>query len=313
MQLSLIDGKLNQIIKMDSEFGSVVVLIRCVAVLLSVLSTSPVMAQTSVWKVSNGTDNIYLGGTIHVLKPSDYPLPVEFNQAYEAADRLILETDIRAAQEPQGQQQIMQAMQARPEEAVDRVLTPHTYSKLMRTFGQYGLSLSSMRQFKVSMMMITLTLAEMSRLGINQTGVDEFFLQRAVDDGMAVGELESFGDQIQFIADMGKGNEERFVTMSLTELTETETMMEAMVASWRSGDMASLTTIFVEDMQKNYPVIYQQLMVERNNNWVPNIEKLFNQPGTELVLVGVGHIPGESGLIRQLEKRGYRVEPLLLK
>ena len=286
-------------------------LIRCLVLLCSLVSVPVALAQSSVWKVSNGTEQVYLGGTIHLLKPSDYPLPSEFDLAYQNSDSLILETDIKAAAAPENQQMIVQRMLAGPDEQVEKVLTPHTYSHLMRTFGQYGMSLSSMRQFKVSMMMITLTLVEMQRLGINQSGVDEFYHQQATSDSKPIGTLESFEDQISFLAQMGKGSEETFVAMSLKELAQTETMMEQMVSSWRSGRVDVMSTIFVEDMQKNYPEVYQQLVVDRTNNWIPQIEKLFSQPGTELVLVGVGHMPGESGLIRLLEKRGYKVEPLL--
>lgn len=265
-------------------------------------------AQSSVWKVSKGTEVVYLGGTIHLLKPSDYPLPAEFEQAYHNSDVLVLETDLQAAQTPAGQQLIVQRMQATPDEQVDQMLQPATYQRLVRTFDQYGLNLSHMRQFKVSMMMITLTLVELSRLGINQSGVDEFFYQRALSDGKPLGELESFATQIDFLAATGQGNEEAFVAMSLQELSQTETMMETMVTAWRVGDLDRMTTIFVGDMQKNYPDVYQQLLVTRNNNWLPHIEALFDQAGTEFVLVGVGHMPGEAGLIRQLQQRGYRVE-----
>ena len=35
-------------------------------------------AESAVWKVSKGEDYLYLAGTVHVLRASDYPLPREF-------------------------------------------------------------------------------------------------------------------------------------------------------------------------------------------------------------------------------------------
>ena len=49
-------------------------------------------ADTSLYEVSKGAQKIYLGGTIHVLRASDYPLPAEFEQAYEKSDVVVLET-----------------------------------------------------------------------------------------------------------------------------------------------------------------------------------------------------------------------------
>ena len=36
----------------------------------------------SIWLVRSGDNVIYLGGTVHLLRPSDYPLPDEFDEAY---------------------------------------------------------------------------------------------------------------------------------------------------------------------------------------------------------------------------------------
>ena len=50
-------------------------------------------AQSSVWKISKGDASVYLGGTCHILRKSDYPLPKEFEQAYAEADSLVFEID----------------------------------------------------------------------------------------------------------------------------------------------------------------------------------------------------------------------------
>ena len=34
-----------------------------------------VSADTSVWEVKFDSNTVYLGGTVHLLRPSDYPLP----------------------------------------------------------------------------------------------------------------------------------------------------------------------------------------------------------------------------------------------
>ena len=49
-----------------------------------------------VWKVTRGTNVLYLGGSIHALKSSDYPLPAAYNLACDASDRLVFEVDPKA-------------------------------------------------------------------------------------------------------------------------------------------------------------------------------------------------------------------------
>ena len=49
-----------------------------------------------VWKVTSGTNVLYLGGSIHALKSKDYPLPAAYNRAFDASDRLVCEVDPKA-------------------------------------------------------------------------------------------------------------------------------------------------------------------------------------------------------------------------
>jgi uncharacterized protein YbaP (TraB family) len=51
----------------------------------------------SVWKVSNEQHSLYIGGTIHILTPNDYPLAKEYDLAYKASDKIIFETDMQTA------------------------------------------------------------------------------------------------------------------------------------------------------------------------------------------------------------------------
>ena len=75
------------------------------------LSTSLLLSlclqAASVWKVSNDQHNLYIGGTIHVLTPKDYPLAKEYDLAYQAADKVIFETDMEAVSSPEFGQKMM--------------------------------------------------------------------------------------------------------------------------------------------------------------------------------------------------------------
>jgi len=51
---------------------------------------STASADTSVWEVTSAGNTIYLGGTVHLLRPSDYPLPEEYEQVIRHPRRSIL-------------------------------------------------------------------------------------------------------------------------------------------------------------------------------------------------------------------------------
>ncbi len=61
-------------------------------------------------------------------------------------------------------------------------------------------------------------------------------------------------------------------------------------------------------MMEDYPQVYRSLLVERNNNWLPKIERLISQPEQKFILVGALHLVGEDGLLKQLKNKGYQVQ-----
>ena len=60
-----------------------------------------------VWQVSDGDHQLFLGGTVHILAASDYPLPQVFDAAYAQSERLVFETDIGATADPAFQQEML--------------------------------------------------------------------------------------------------------------------------------------------------------------------------------------------------------------
>ena len=67
---------------------------RIALLVAGIVSVGFCFSQSSVWKVSKGENTLYLAGSIHFLRPSDYPLPLEYETAFEKSDKLILETDL---------------------------------------------------------------------------------------------------------------------------------------------------------------------------------------------------------------------------
>lgn len=281
-----------------------------VIILLWLIFPILVFAESSVWKVSKGQSELFIGGTIHVLSQQDYPLPQEFDQAYHKADMLVLETDFSAMAEPAVQQQLLMRVMYSDGRTLKDDLTDSTYRKLSDYAASTGFLMEVLNQFKAPMVVITLTMAELQRLGMADTGVDNYYLAKALQEGKQLGELESVELQMDIIANMGKGHEDEMVLSTIDDLRELPTMMNALKTAWRTGNMAELDKIAIIPMRQEFPTIYQSILVERNNSWIPKIEALLETPETEFVLVGALHLAANDGVIAQLIKRGYKVEML---
>ena len=63
-------------------------------------------------------------------------------------------------------------------------------------------------------------------------------------------------------------------------------------------------------MPTEFPRIYDLLLKNRNQRWIPQIETMFADDNTEFVLVGVLHLAGEHSVLAMLESKGYKVTQL---
>ncbi|ALO44834.1 TraB/GumN family protein [Pseudohongiella spirulinae] len=271
------------------------------------------VADTSVWKVSKDDDYIYMGGTIHLLRASDYPLPSAFEQAYADSDRLFFETDLGAMMDPSLQQRMMTQMTYQDGRTLRSVLNEEAYQTLTEFIDGAGLPvpMAMMQTFKPGLLISTITVLEVQKLGFTPQGVDAFYHTRAMGDGKPRGELESLDEQISLLAGMGEGHESEYILYSLQDFENLEQSIEEMVRAWRSADLQALEDQFVSTMLEFSDELYESMLVKRNNAWLPRIEAMFDQDGTEYVLAGVAHMVGDDGLLAMLQQRGYSVEQVM--
>ena len=289
-------------------------LIRLYSVLFSLNATFLLsgvsVAETSVWRVSDGNNSVYLGGTVHLLRPGDYPLPEEYEQAYQGSSELYFETDISSMSDLSVQAQMLQQLTYSDGRTLKTVLSEDAYTTLEDYTATIGMPLMMLEQFKPGMIISTLQVLEFQRIGFTPQGVDAFFNTRALGDAKDIGALETIEEQIGFLAAMGEGNESEFILLSLEDLENTNALMEEMITAWRNGDERALQKLFVDDMQQRAPELFDSLLRQRNLRWMPQIEALFEDPDTEFVLVGAAHLIGVEGLVQLLQSKGYEVSQL---
>ncbi|GAB4253827.1 MAG: TraB/GumN family protein [Methylomicrobium sp.] len=265
-------------------------------------------ADTSLWRVSDGDSELFIGGTIHLLGENDYPLPDEFAEAFDNADELILEIDFSASSSLEAQDRLFRRLQYDDGTQLQDVLSAEAYAGLTRFCRQSGIPVESLQHLKPAMVAINLTMIELQRMGITEVGVDRFFGVKAQSIGKSIGSLETLESQISVLERMGQGQESELILSTLNELSELPAMMETLKAAWRSGDVETLDKIGIEPMRSEYPELYKSLLVERNNAWMPKIQARLATPERELILVGALHLAGRQGILNQLRNRGYRVE-----
>lgn len=275
--------------------------------LVLLLLPSPGFAETSLWQISKNGHHLYLGGTIHVLKKTDYPLPVEFTHAFKKSDKLVFETDIEKAKSPEFAKKMTQMMMLPAGKSLKDVLNKKTFNRLKQYLTAKNIPIENFLGFKPSMIVLILTVIELKTMGMMEEGVDEYFYKKSKRAGKSISYFETVDEQLSFLQTMGQGNEDEMVMSSINDMSRMSSMMDVIKTAWLTGDEKKLVKVALEDMIRDYPGVYQTLLVKRNNNWMPHIERMMQDKPVEMVLVGALHLVGKVGLLQQLRNKGYQV------
>lgn len=270
-------------------------------------------AQSSVWKVSKGNDHIFIGGTVHILPPSEFPLPKEFEQAYKESDSIVLEAKLPDASDAEFQMSMMQQMTYGNGKKISNFLTPKTQQQLNDYVSSLGVNLAMFEHFKPGFLVTMLALLEAKKAQLSGEGVDIFYSKQANKDNKNIAYLESAEFQMNMIADMGIGDEEHFIKSNIEQMKDFKAMFTGLLKAWREGDDKQLHKLAIIPMKED-PKTFKKLLTDRNRTWISHIERMFADNGKstdkEFVLVGVAHLAGDKSVLTLLKNKGYRVEKL---
>lgn len=276
----------------------------------AMLVCSMAHAETSIWQVDKDGDRLYLGGTIHVLSASDLPLPATFHTIYDATDVLVLETDIAQLMLPDNALRLLTMLSYTDGRVLKDVIRPETYRKLEDYAAKERIPLQTFDRLTPAGVALTVLSLELAKAKIQHEGVDKIFYSLAQAGGKPIRGLESIDEHLNYVAGMGEGVEDQFVNQTLDDAHKTREGLRTIIDAWKVGDAAALEKAVISTTPQDYPQLYAKLLVERNNNWVPQIVEMIKTPEQEFVLVGAAHLLGPEGLLKQLTERGYRIQQL---
>ncbi|WP_100656776.1 TraB/GumN family protein [Alteromonas flava] len=266
--------------------------------------------SASVWKVTHAGNTVYIGGTVHILSQEDYPLPKEYKAAYQKAQKLVFETDMAAIESLEFQQKTLLEMTYQDGRTFKDTLSEPVSSAVEKHLSARGVPVENLLPFKPSLLSITLSMLEFQVIGLNSQGVDKYFSTLAMGDNKAIGWLESPDQQLEFLAGLGRGQEDQLIAYTLAEIETLKASVDELRQQWRAGDMQGLAASNIDEMVAKFPAIYNDLLLARNTQWIPQIKAMLEDQTTEFVLVGVLHLAGPDSVLKMLEADGYSIERL---
>ena len=186
-------------------------------------------------------------------------------------------------------------------------LSAPTYRKIAERATKAGLPIDKLQQMKPWMIAITLVAVEMQRGGFDPNlGLDKHFRDKAPRFGKKFRTLEGAIEQIEYLERLSPQLQDALVNETLDGADEEVAQLRRIAAAWRAGDAAAVERILVDNM-KDSPAVYQSLIVERNQRWIPKIDECLATARC-MVVVGAAHLVGKDGLIELMRRHGYVVE-----
>ena len=285
-------------------------IVAATLVACSTLTPSAAASRDFVWKVTGKQSAIYLVGSVHMLTRDYYPLSPALEAAFKDSDLLLEEVDLAEMQAPEAQLQMLMRGMLPADQSLDKVVSAATFAQVSKRVGDLGLPIEPLKRFKPWALALTLLGLEWQKAGFDpDLGLDKHFYTRAQADGKTVQGLETIEYQISRFDGMAMEQQDRLLADTLKGLDTEMGNVNKLADAWQAGDAPTIEKIVLSDLRQD-PAMYQRLLVERNQNWLPKLEALFARSGRAFVVVGAAHLVGPDGLVAMLKSKGYTVEQL---
>ena len=268
-------------------------------------------ARPLLWKVSDADNSVYLLGSFHLLKETDYPLPVEVDRAFADAESLLFEIDPQAMTAPETVATMQKYMAYEDGKSLSTALPKATLDKLATLVSASGGSIAAMEHSEPWAVSLGLVMGVSQSMGFRpDLGVDRHLMERAAKAGKPTAGLETIDAQMLAMDSAPYAEQAKGLDEFLSDPQKAVKQMGDMHAWWRAGDVDKLDREMRVEMAKDTPETYRLLNVARNDAWMPAVEKRLTESKKDdtLVVVGTLHLLGEDGLVEKLRAKGYTVE-----
>jgi len=265
-----------------------------------------------LWKISgNGLKHSsYIFGTHHAFPVSFLDSVAGVKEAFASCRQMVGEiamddmTTLTA--------EIQKAGMMPPDSTWQMLLTADDYAfvdkQLTEFFGTGLQTLGSLKPFMVNMAYIVVFYQRMFPHSATNEAADMWFQQRAVERGIPIVGLETVHDQIAVFEVTSMKSQAADLVCLLKNSGDMERFTRKLNHLYRSADLTGISGLLRED--DPCPSSAEQeaaLNDTRNRRWLEKLPAIMSSKPS-FIAVGCLHLIGEAGLLKGLEKAGYKIE-----
>ncbi|MEO8936904.1 MAG: TraB/GumN family protein [Burkholderiaceae bacterium] len=262
------------------------------------------------------SNKLFLYGTIHLGRVGSEPFNGPLLTALRQSKRLALEADPTDTARTQAL-----ALQLGRYGDGDR-LQSHVSPALMarvRAFGEKsGMPIDQVGRFKPWLLANMVALNEMNGAGLDPALGSELYLSGfARGLRMPIVEVEGLEAQLRMLAALPDALQTAQLEEALSDVDSNEAQNDGktLFDLWLRGDGSACAALVDEMHRDDGTKVFERYFIkalidQRNRTMADKAESYLGQPGNTFFAVGSLHLFGDAGLIREFERRGYRVVDL---
>jgi len=246
----------------------------------------------------------FLFGSMHLMDSADFFLHKTIIEQLKRSEMLVLETNM---DDPDYQQAALQQAMME-EDTLSGLLDEESYRYInnffMETYSVPLKVLDKMKPFYVASMITALSVDESTKSHETE------FIRIAHEENMPVSGITTITSESEILGSIPMDEQISYLRKEIEKNRKggQEERKTQLITAYYNGDLEKIESMMKESMA-DFPGIYTAMFVRRNQAWITLMEKRMIE-GSCFFVVGVGHLPGESGLITLLRDEGYKVRPV---
>jgi hypothetical protein len=264
---------------------------------------SQVNEKSILWQISgNGLKQpSYLFGTVHILDSSNYFLHKNVIEKIESSEIMVFEINTN---DPDYQKKALQ-YSFMSDDSLENIFTEEEYHKLELFFeDEFSFPLQAvhkMKPFYLSSVINALSMPE------NTMSYEAELKNIAIKNGLEISGISTLEKENEILKKMDMDVQIYTLDQAIEEHKTGYKQREQIVLLYTKNDIHAIYELMMKEDSPEDNIVYDILFPKRHEVWIPNMIKMMNEKSC-FFAVGVGHLPGEAGLLNILSDKGYKVK-----
>lgn len=290
---------------------------------LDALVADTAYGDAILWQATRGDTTLDIVGTMHLPDPRLDPIMARVLPLLDQADLLLVEAtldDQVAMQDHITRNPALYVITEGPS-LIDRV-DPDTWAAISDAAEARGMGAFMVARFQPWFLSLTLSMppCATAAMAAGQGGLDNTLMQQAVGR-VETRPLEDWHTMLDWIMSGTFEQQLDALKLSLVAPDVQDALIASMLDGYFDGSPAYAWHVnrfgvrFVpgldaEAYAAEFAVMEEQLLHDRNRNWIPVIEDAARTHDRILIAFGAAHLIGDKGVLNLLAENGWTVTPL---